>query len=121
MTRWEEMEFERQQDGVWRVDFAAKPGHKYRIDVNVPGYDPIWAEDQMPEKLRFYLQLDTSRFTPKSEMKRSKPGYGRRELILIMTVAQSPHHFKIYPINGAFTGQRKKRRNSSENKHIQGQ
>lgn len=56
LTRREEMEFERQQDGVWRVDFAAKPGHKYRIDVNVPGYDPIWAEDQMPEKLRFYLQ-----------------------------------------------------------------
>lgn len=103
------MEFECQQDGVWRVDFAARHGHKYRIDVNVPGYDPIWAEDQMPEKLRFYLQLDTSRFTPKSKMKRSKPGYGRRELILIMTAAQSPHHFKIYPIDGCLLAKERQR------------
>lgn len=56
LTRGEVMKFERQQDGVWRTDFAAKPGHRYRIDVSVPGYDPIWAEDRMPEKLRFYLQ-----------------------------------------------------------------
>lgn len=56
LTRGEVMKFQRQQDGVWRTDFAAKPGHRYRIDVSVPGYAPIWAEDRMPQKLRFYLQ-----------------------------------------------------------------
>jgi len=57
LTEWEEAgRFSRDADGVWRLDYAAKPEHRYRLDVRVPGYAPLWAEDTMPGKLRFYLQ-----------------------------------------------------------------
>lgn len=57
LTTWDEpMMFERQEDGVWRLDYAAVPGHKYRLEVTVPGYDPLWAEDTMPDKIHVYLQ-----------------------------------------------------------------
>ena len=34
--------FERQEDGVWRIEYAAAPRHKYKLEVSVPGYDTIW-------------------------------------------------------------------------------
>ncbi len=36
-------------DGTWRLDYAAVPGHRYRLEVRVPGYESVWAEDAMPE------------------------------------------------------------------------
>ncbi|MCQ2130382.1 MAG: hypothetical protein MJY94_03195, partial [Bacteroidales bacterium] len=41
-------EFKRDADGKWRMDYAAIPLHKYRLEVKVPGYDLIYAEDKMP-------------------------------------------------------------------------
>lgn len=41
-------EFKRDADGKWRMDYAAIPLHKYRLEVKVPGYDLIYAEDTMP-------------------------------------------------------------------------
>ena len=41
-------EFRRDADGKWRMDYAAIPLHKYRLEVKVPGYDLIYAEDTMP-------------------------------------------------------------------------
>lgn len=41
--------FVRSPDGSWRLDYAAIPAHGYRLDVSVPGHDPIWAEQTMPE------------------------------------------------------------------------
>lgn len=41
-------EFRRDADGKWRMDYAAIPLHKYRLEVKVPGYDLIYAEDKMP-------------------------------------------------------------------------
>ena len=42
-------DFQRQSDGEWTLDYEAVPGHKYRLEVNVPGYEMIHAEQQMPK------------------------------------------------------------------------
>lgn len=41
-------EFNRGSDGIWRLEYAAVPGHTYRLEVQVPGYDLIYAEQMMP-------------------------------------------------------------------------
>lgn len=41
-------DFEPQGDGVWTLEYAARAGYKYRLEVQVPGYDLIYAEDIMP-------------------------------------------------------------------------
>ena len=41
-------EFKRGSDGIWRLEYAAVPGHTYRLEVQVPGYDMIYAEQMMP-------------------------------------------------------------------------
>ena len=33
--------FERQADGTWALDYAAVPEHTYRLEVDVPGQEPI--------------------------------------------------------------------------------
>lgn len=40
--------FQRQSDGEWTLDYEAVPGHEYRMEVNVPGYEMIHAQQQMP-------------------------------------------------------------------------
>lgn len=40
--------FSRAADGSWQLAYAAVPTHRYRLDVTVPGHDPIWAEQAMP-------------------------------------------------------------------------
>lgn len=41
-------EFQRDGNGNWILDYSAIPGHNYRLEVQVPGYDLIHAEQQMP-------------------------------------------------------------------------
>ena len=40
--------FQRGEDGVWTLDYAAVPEHNYRLEINVPDYELIWAEQTMP-------------------------------------------------------------------------
>ena len=40
--------FRRKEDDDWILANAAIPGHRYRLDVRVPGYAPISAEQTMP-------------------------------------------------------------------------
>ena len=40
--------FERQDDGTWALDYAAVPEHSYRLEVDVPGHETVWAEQTMP-------------------------------------------------------------------------
>lgn len=41
--------FTRADDGLWHLDYAAIPEHKYRLEVEVPGYGAtVWAEDTLP-------------------------------------------------------------------------
>ncbi len=42
-------EFKRDADGIWRLDYTAVPLHKYRLEVEVPEFDLIYAEDTMPD------------------------------------------------------------------------
>ncbi len=35
-------------DGVWTLDYAAIPEHSYRLEIDVPGYGMVRAEDTMP-------------------------------------------------------------------------
>ena len=41
-------EFERTEDDIWTLDYVPVLGHKYRLEVSVPGYDLIYAEQTMP-------------------------------------------------------------------------
>ena len=40
--------FQRGEDGVWTLDYAAVPEHNYRLEIDVPDYELIWAEQTMP-------------------------------------------------------------------------
>ena len=40
--------FVKVEDGVWTLDYEAIDEHEYRLEVSVPGYDLITAEQRMP-------------------------------------------------------------------------
>ena len=40
--------FERQDNGTWTLGYAAVPEHSYRLEVDVPGHETVWAEQTMP-------------------------------------------------------------------------
>ena len=44
-------EFRHRNDGIWVLDYAAEPEHNYRLEVEVPGYELVWAEQTMPERV----------------------------------------------------------------------
>lgn len=44
--------FQRSQNNKWVLSYAANPGHHYRLEIVVPGYGLIWAEQTMPAPLR---------------------------------------------------------------------
>lgn len=41
--------FQHKRGEEWTLSYAAVTGHDYRLEVEVPGYDKIWAEQTMPE------------------------------------------------------------------------
>ena len=41
-------EFRRGQGDEWTLQYSAVSGHSYRLEVEVPGYERIWAEQTMP-------------------------------------------------------------------------
>ena len=44
-------QFVRQEGELWTLDYQAVSGHHYRLEIQVPGYDLIWAEDTMPRRI----------------------------------------------------------------------
>ena len=40
--------FVKAEDGVWTLDYEAEDEHDYRLEINVPGYKTITAEQTMP-------------------------------------------------------------------------
>ena len=40
--------FVKAEDGVWTLDYEAVDEHEYRLEINVPGYETITAEQKMP-------------------------------------------------------------------------
>lgn len=43
--------FAHKENKAWALDYAAIPGHEYRLEIMVPGHELITAWDKMPEKL----------------------------------------------------------------------
>jgi len=35
-------------DSLWRLHYSAIPTHRYRLEITVPGREPVWAEQTMP-------------------------------------------------------------------------
>ena len=56
LTTGETRYFERNEDGIWRMDYAAVPEHRYRLEVTVPGYDTLVAEDTMPDSFPIHVR-----------------------------------------------------------------
>ena len=44
----------REEKNLWTLNYSAIPNHHYRLEVQVPGHDLIYAEDIMPESLDIY-------------------------------------------------------------------
>ena len=47
-------EFDKASGDLWTLDYSPVSNHHYRLEVQVPGYDLIYAEDTMPESLNVY-------------------------------------------------------------------
>ncbi|MBR5736342.1 MAG: DUF4249 family protein [Bacteroidales bacterium] len=43
--------FARISESDWQLEYAAIPGHNYRLEVTTPGHETVWAEQAMPGKL----------------------------------------------------------------------
>ena len=41
--------FARIGEGLWQLEYTPVPGHSYLLDVTVPGHEPVWAEQTVPE------------------------------------------------------------------------
>lgn len=51
--------FMKNSDGTWILDYTAVPGHKYRLDIEIDGYDPIYSEQTMPADMSVKAHLYT--------------------------------------------------------------
>lgn len=45
-------QFQHKQGNEWTLAYSAESGHKYRLEVEVPGHNRIWAEQTMPSPPR---------------------------------------------------------------------
>ena len=58
--------FERISESDWQLEYAAIPGHHYRLDVTVPDRNPVWAEQTMPAE--FYWGFISGLRIPKEDL-----------------------------------------------------
>ena len=49
-------QFKKREGDLWTLNYTPTPMHHYRLEVQVPGYDLIYAEDVMPELVDIYAQ-----------------------------------------------------------------
>ena len=56
LTTGENRVFVHRDDGVWKLDYSAEAGHHYRLEVSVPGYDTLLAEDTMPDTFGIHVR-----------------------------------------------------------------
>ena len=45
--------FTRTSESDWQLEYAAIPGHNYRLEVTIPGHETVWAEQAMPGGLHW--------------------------------------------------------------------
>ena len=60
-------EFQRNCNGDWTLAYSAIPGHNYRLEVQVPGYDLIYAEQQMPSEPALIRSMTYTHFEGRIE------------------------------------------------------
>ena len=58
-----------EEDNLWTLDYTAREEHHYRLEVQVPGYDLIWAEDTMPGQ----VYVREHRFTATHNIRSEQP------------------------------------------------
>lgn len=50
------------RDRKWELEYSGVPHHTYRLEIEVPGYDLIWAEETMPEAVEIeYVNINYHR------------------------------------------------------------
>ena len=49
MTLHQVGEFDKASGDLWTLDYSPVSNHRYRLEVQVPGYDLIYAEDTLPQ------------------------------------------------------------------------
>lgn len=64
--------FVRVSDNLWTLDYAGVPGHEYRLEVTVDGFDTVWAEQKMPKE----YEISTAGIGHTNPAKHSYVGYG---------------------------------------------
>ena len=113
-------QFIRKGGDLWTLDYSPMPYHEYRIEVQVPGYDLIYAEDTMPGQVKCYYAMQrgypstdlthydfafddwkimtalNSGVTQRYRDKTQKLNYLRGSVYLLYDV---PHPFLIYGMN----------------------
>ena len=48
-------QFEKREGDLWTLNYTPTPMHHYRLEIQVPGYDLICAEDSMPAEPDVYI------------------------------------------------------------------
>lgn len=81
--------FERGEDNEWTLDYAAVPEHSYRLEVRVPGYELIWAEQTMPHRLKLVCYR-----TPISDLSSNDGDKGS-----MFSTSELPDYTWVYAMN----------------------
>lgn len=80
----------------WALDYSAIPGHRYRLEVSVPGYGNVYAEDTMPDPIGILVKHIGNISTPGYDFS----GYGEDFVNAnVYYVATLPEYAWIYALN----------------------
>ena len=63
-------DFEKASGDLWTLDYSPVSNHRYRLEVQVPGYDLIYAEDTLPQLPEI---TERHRGEPKGEIDQDNP------------------------------------------------
>lgn len=79
----------------WTLDYAAVPGHEYRLEVEVPGHDSIYAEDCMPGVITILAKNVNKVFNPSLDV----ANYGEDFAGTVYYLVELPEYSWIYALD----------------------
>lgn len=79
----------------WKLDYAAIPEHEYRLEVEVPGHDAIYAEDSMPAVIKILAKNINKIFAPSYDF----DNYGEDFSGTIYYLEELPEYSWIYALD----------------------
>lgn len=89
--------FVRSPEGTWTLDYAALPEHSYQLEVEVPGYGTLRAEDTMPPAVDVsYARGHFDRLNVKDPDYFLIPGY-HMDPSIILGPARGYYHWNEIP------------------------